>query len=46
MHQSNLNIVKLLETVLTKNNFQLNKDQYLQIGLDNYFICNFEEEFV
>ena len=52
---SNLNLVKLLEMVLTKNNFQFNGDHYLQIGgtamgtkaapgLANCFMGNFEEE--
>ena len=54
---SNLNLVKLLEMVLKKNNFQFNRDHYLQIGgtamgrkaapgLANCFMGNFEEEFV
>ena len=54
---SNLNLVKLLEMVLKKNNFQFNGDHYLQIGgtamgtkaapgLANCFMGNFEEEFV
>ena len=54
---SNLNLVKLLEMVLKKNNFQFNGDHYLQIGgtamgtkaapgLANCFMGNFEEEHV
>jgi len=54
---SNVNLVKLLEMVLKKNNFQFNGDHYLQIGgtamgtkaapgLANCFMGNFEEEFV
>ena len=53
---SNLNLVKLLEMVLTKNNFQFNGDHYLQVGgtamgtkaapgLANCFMGNFEEEY-
>ena len=53
---SNLNLVKLLEMVLKKNNFQFNGDHYLQTGgtamgtkaapgLANCFMGNFEEEF-
>ena len=52
---SNLNLVKMLEMVLTKNNFQFNGDHYLQTGgtamgtkaapgLANCFMGNFEEE--
>lgn len=52
---SNINLVKLLEMVLTKNNFQFNGEHYLQIGgtamgtkaapgLANCFMGNFEEE--
>ena len=54
---SNLNLVKLLEMVLKKNNFQFNGVHYLQVGgtamgtkaapgLANCFMGNFEEEHV
>ena len=57
LRPTNLSLIKLLEMVLTKNNFQFNGDHYLQIGgtamgtkaapgLANCFMGNFEEEHV